>query len=858
MPQNYTSTNIGLGAVTRRTPIKENVEAYIDAFNRLDASHDAALQQRNAILAAVSNIKLNAAEDNWKTNYINNIVQKISNASKYGSYASAETAATLLAGNVAIDPALRGRERANVEYEKYKAQVENNNQLDRVTKDRWLAQNPYSYEDKYDKNGNIVGGSNWTPNWNPVNRFDMTKLYELTKKLAAVEAGGGESAQFLDENGNLTSDPSKGFYGMAVKRGSKWERLDEDKLKKVFNSLFEQAPEARDYLLQEMDDRRWQYDNDTDKDKKSFIGTDIMKEDGTMRTPSEYLAYRVNPVLEEMAYNHVWNSISFGEAYSQRQKDLKDAAARQQIAALDDYGSSVFSVPIELDYKDRAATSYATIQDAMTTVNNLWQKSMRTNEAKEFIRKRDYKGLADFLETKMSNKLEDNLRRRALSALKLLRDESDTYRTLVDGMTKDEREAAEFLFAKESGAKLPNAENNKFTLEYSKKLNDLFSYVKNPGFDGSRTAIDNIFISFQDNDQKNKLLNKLGLDERTLKNHGLSIKTINGKEAIVVNKNSDYITELSDAFSSIGNKFWSWNSATLGKLDDNGNPIDDKQLGTSKNAIYALKQFKSDNSIFTKANSLVDNAFRAKGITATQTMQAKPFDDYNSLLTNDLYIQGYITREQKNDFIKRYSEDNMQKAGLAFNDLANYAVYGRRDENGNLVKLTPEEKQEAQEHLLAAYSAGQIELSPSDSPHGYGYGTIINVKQKAKTGEQKEIQGGVYYIDGLLANKAAEAIASDPDARARHKYQSDRGIGNLKNDVVGNKLSSNEEIAIQQYKMLDLKDALISDILHTGKRLEENDAKKAATELLIKSGYNPNSSNFASALGKLMIDLQKY
>jgi hypothetical protein len=233
-----------------------------------------------------------------------------------------------------------------------------------------------------------------------VDRYDMTRLYELTKQLAAEEACGGESAQFLDENGNLTSDPSKGFYGMAVKRGSKWERLSKEKLQNVFNSLFRQASEAMDSLLQDMDDRKWQYDKATDEGKKSFIGTDLIKDDGTFRSPQEYLSYRVNPILSEMAYSRNFNTVDFGGAYAARAKALKDAAGRQALLdAQQLQNNTTMTVPIEIDLKDRAGRAYGTINTAMNTIQNLYEGTGVINnpQYKKLINDGNYRGLADYL-----------------------------------------------------------------------------------------------------------------------------------------------------------------------------------------------------------------------------------------------------------------------------------------------------------------------------------------------------------------------------------------------------------------------------------------------------------------------------
>lgn len=837
-----------------------NTDAFGKVTDKIAQQHERAIEKASAIQMALAELDLNPAEDEWKTNYINDIENQIDDAARFGNYSTALTTAVKLAGEAISNPALKGRIRAQEEYKRKTNEVLARQDLNQVTKDRWVEQNPYSYEDKLDSNGNIVGGTEWKPQWNPIGRYDMARLYELTKQLAAQEAGGGESATFLDENGKETPDPSKGFYGMAVKRGTKWERLSEAKLQKVFNSLFKQAPEAMDALMQDMDDRHWEYNKATDEGKKAFIGSDIMKEDGTFRTPEEYLSYRVNPILSSMAYNRSWSSVDYGDAYAKR---MQAEEKKRLNAQLDSDNPTALAKAIEIDMSERAGGAGANVQSAMKELGKLFPRATLSNAYKKAISNGDYNTAANILQRSINPKNTPEVKQSAINYINLLRTEGEIYNNLTSGFTKDEKEALSFINSVEQGSNMPNAANNKFSREYANKINELFG-VKSTKYSGaynyknltkpseSFQPASKIAITFRSDGQKEHVLNKLK-NILHLKTFGVSLGKINGDDAIIVDKNTSKLSEVADAFTSFGTRFIpnSFSSTTIYRLDGKGNVIKkDNEFKSDatvsgRAALNLLSNFTNDNPTVFKAKNIVDNAFKKK---ATQKLiepvQLLPFDNHNTLILREMRDKGYITPEEYNNRIKEYNDNNLRAVIGSMSDLNNYKVWGAfEDEPNNMVRLSQDEVREYADAVLKAYDGDKsegVEIFPGEEPTGKGYGTTIIIRPQAKSGSKPETRGRILYVDGLLSTKAAESLANTPGALARREYKINKIAKPTVTDIYGKNITFDDNEAnykrFNASKQLDNIYNMLALAKQSGEQLTDAQAETMAAELVKTSG----------------------
>ena len=338
---NQSGITIG-GYVPQRVPVRSNLEALSQALNKIDERSDKAIQQKSAITNAIGQLKLNAAEDKWKYDYAKRIEQKINDAAQYGDYSRALDVATELAGSATSSPEVIGRIRANEAYEKKKGEVEslaNSGVISGLTKERWLAQNKYAYEDIRDENGNIVGGTDWKAGWDPVKKVDMSRLVTLAGQLAApVKRATSSSSQHTvsDEQGvgNGSTSTPEGIrsvkIGYSTSSGSSFQRetLTKQKIDEVYNKLFALDPDNMNALIQQFDDVQWKVNQlkdelstTTDPEKRKTLqnsinafSNDIYDANGQPLKVKEYMLSKIGVITKNMAYDNTSVSHTSGSS----------------------------------------------------------------------------------------------------------------------------------------------------------------------------------------------------------------------------------------------------------------------------------------------------------------------------------------------------------------------------------------------------------------------------------------------------------------------------------------------------------------------------------------------------------------
>lgn len=338
---NQNGITIG-GYVPQRVPVRSNLEALSQALNKIDERSDKAIQQKSAITNAIGQLKLNAAEDKWKYDYAKRIEQKINDAAQYGDYSRALDVATELAGSATSSPEVIGRIRANEAYEKKKSEVEslaNSGVISGLTKERWLAQNKYAYEDIRDENDNIVGGTDWKAGWDPVKKVDMSRLVTLAGQLAApVKRATSSTSQrsVSDEQGigNGGTSTPEGLRsvktGYSTSSGSSFQRetLTKQKIDEVYNKLFALDPDNMNALIQQFDDVQWKVDKlkdelsiTTDPEKRKSLqnsidafSNDIYDANGQPLKVKEYMLSKIGVITKNMAYDNTSVSHTSGSS----------------------------------------------------------------------------------------------------------------------------------------------------------------------------------------------------------------------------------------------------------------------------------------------------------------------------------------------------------------------------------------------------------------------------------------------------------------------------------------------------------------------------------------------------------------
>lgn len=388
---NQSGITIG-GYVPQRVPVRSNLEALSQALNKIDERSDKAIQQKSAITNAIGQLKLNAAEDKWKYDYAKRIEQKINDAAQYGDYSRALDVATELAGSATSSPEVIGRIRANEAYEKKKGEVEslaNSGVISGLTKERWLAQNKYAYEDIRDANSNIVGGTDWKAGWDPLKKVDMAKLVTLAGQLAApVKRATSSSSQHSvsDEQGvgnGGTSTPASlrsVKTGYSTSSGSSYQRetLTKQKIDEVYNKLFALDEDNMNALAQQFDDIVWKVgqlkeerDNTTDPEKHKMLqnridalSDDIYDANGQLLEDKEYMLSKIGVITKNMAYDNTSVSHTSGSSetrgltYGTKYALSSGTNTSNITASLPTLGGTYYSNPGEVSWNVKRDGSY--------------------------------------------------------------------------------------------------------------------------------------------------------------------------------------------------------------------------------------------------------------------------------------------------------------------------------------------------------------------------------------------------------------------------------------------------------------------------------------------------------------------
>lgn len=388
---NQSGITIG-GYVPQRIPVRANIEALSQALNKIDERSDKAIQQKSAITNAIGQLKLNAAEDKWKYDYAKRIEQKINDAAQYGDYSRALDVATELAGSATSSPEVIGRIRANEAYEKKKGEVEslaNSGVISGLTKERWLAQNKYAYEDIRDANGNIVGGTDWKAGWDPVKKVDMSRLVTLAGQLAApVKRATSSTSQrsVSDEQGigNGGTSTPEGLRsvktGYSTSSGSSFQRetLTKQKIDEVYNKLFALDPDNMNALIQQFDDVQWKVNQlkdelstTTDPEKRKILqnsidsfSNDIYDANGQPLKVKEYMLSKIGVITKNMAYDNTSVSHTSGSSetrgltYGTKYALSSGTNTSTITAPLPTLGGTYYSNPGEVNWNVQRDGSY--------------------------------------------------------------------------------------------------------------------------------------------------------------------------------------------------------------------------------------------------------------------------------------------------------------------------------------------------------------------------------------------------------------------------------------------------------------------------------------------------------------------
>lgn len=752
--------NIG-GYVPQRTPFKRNIVAFTQALDKIDEKAKEALQQQNQIQVALANLDINPAESGWQAAYARNIQNQIDEAATYGDYSRSLNTARMLAGQVASDPSVLGRVKAQAAYKQFTDNLDKRTDITQDVKDWAKSQNPYHYEDKFDDEGHIIAGGNWEANKTPVSTVPISSLLDKAKQWTAVHKGAGVSdIKFVDENGNLTSDPTKNFYGMAYKKSGSWEYLSEKDLRDAFKSALDTTPGARDSIQQDYDVALWKYNKMSDEEKLNNINSDITDDRGLILTPQEYLEKKIKPGLHAMSYSNSSSDIEVGNGQSQ----FAAARAAGGVGGSNDNLLNFSdkdveqSVPIEQSVTDAAASNYRNLTNLITgtngaTLRNLFPNLYKSKQFSDLVSCRNYKGLADLLSKNVTSPNAD-IRKEAYKQIRRLRDMGATYNGYVSGLSQEQREAVDFNLAREAGTRLPF--NNRFTRQYNKRINDLFGDNPNKVL-GYKTVTE---------DEFNTIKQRLGIvDNDDWRKKGFTISEINGDKIINFDKNNKYLSELVDGANSALGISTSLHSvfSSHGLMQQNKNGSYQSLGQVAKAHFNALSASNIGSEVpAAVAKRISDNVNAAKG-TLNTINTAAVFSESFMQMQNKLDLERGIIDKETYQLNKERIEKQEDVAYFE-EGLINHDIYTRNDNTGTLKKQSEIDKQDVINEILQAKGQNRVKVTQMVDPINGQFGAYYTI-YPGDSDKKQNIR--TVFISGVGNTEAARNYMNDTHNQAR-------------------------------------------------------------------------------------------
>lgn len=763
------------GYVPRRLNVQgPSIEVFSHALDKIDARHKEALAERNKIMAAIGQLDLNEAEDEFKIDYIRDIQNQIDAASEFGGYSTALTTATQLAGNVLTDPRITGRIKAQQNYKNFVETTRKRTDISDDIKDWAIAKNPYHYEDKIDANGNVIGGSKWEPGVTPVSTVSNAAILDKVKSW--VEADEGSSVSNIRFDGN----------DVAYQVKNQWKRLTADKLQKALDLAFETVPGAKASLHQDYQVAEWKYNNlsDDEKNQANLIASDIIAPNGEKYTEKQYLQKRFQGFTDVMGYNNTGTEIQYNTAYSSlldaREKAKQEAVANGTGGA----GGNLINTlgvekpsfshpggPVVIDTSDRFNQAFADTNKAITEITKrmMWNSN---STWQNLIQSGDYTGAAEYMSDylKQYGGASPMLVQNMQPYLTTLMNSGSRLKDLAHGVDKQTLDAVSFSAAYAANSPLPA--NNEFSVAFNKRKNRY-------GGEGSVATR----YELNDQDMVTRILNKAGIKNiGDAKSKGIIISSENGRAYIQVDKQNQYWDALRKAYNNTSDPFfhWPWNASKMIGIDANGNKVQskDKETGPSW---YNRKLINDDDTYLdniVERASAYRNTFNNTTFSNQDVMEVQVYELPGVAEAKRKVSNNILTPEQG-----RAEEEDIKKmilGGLQGTDWQQVKVYAYDEKTQMKRELTNEERGKFAPYLTAMCADNETKIEWADMQICDGLYISPAGRRNAK-GEYvpflNEANESYIVVSDRLTDQAINRYRRDTARQAAVEYNSRKGHG---------------------------------------------------------------------------------
>lgn len=469
-------------------PIDLNVLAR--TYNTLEQGHQQAIQTKSQIDAQLAQLDLNEAEDAWRQEQLNKVRNALTENMQYGNAYSSLDDIVRTYGDITSSPGMIGRLRAQQDYKAYMDNLDKRTDLSEDYKNYYRVVNKYNYQDITDKNGNVIGGSKWTPIDKEVSEIPMNQILNQALQWAAKEQGGGSQTRWLDANGKVTDDITKSVTGEIYSHTKgDWQRLSKAKLAEAVKAVIENTPGAKASLEQDYKIAKWKYD-------QNGSNPDITDKNGILLTPEQYLAKRIDPFYNAATFYNQDSNTTYGEAWKAQLALAKQAGlgnANQRKQAIDNL--TYKSTPVRIDnfMPAQAQAEITSNRQSIAGLLNKYNPDININLSTA--------NPDDIRTSIMTNITNPSDRAYALSYLNDIIDNQEYINSLKVGKSQDSIDGFDTYNSIISLSDLPN---NKYSDTYSKYVNQIF---------GDSSSIRQYF---NNDDVYNSFINALGGEKKAI------------------------------------------------------------------------------------------------------------------------------------------------------------------------------------------------------------------------------------------------------------------------------------------------------------------------------------------------------
>ena len=743
-----------------------DLETLSKTYATLEEGHHKAVAAEAELKTAIANYDLNEAEDGFRQAMLDDLVTTIEENTRYGNKYGALDDIVAKAGDIESNPALIGRLKAQADYKAFQAKLEQAD-IPSEYKEMYSELNPYYYQDKFDEQGRVIGGTTWQATDKPVKTISLADIITQGISWASAEAGGSTITRWLDVNGQLTTDPTKAFDGEYYDATeNSWQRLGRDKILAGIKAAIESTPGAKESLEQDYKFAEWNHNKLVKESNGQLVISDITDERGIKLTPQEYLMKRIEPAVYAKEYYISTTKTTYGGGLA----SYKKAQAVAETSYNDFLESTTNAVPITFKI-DPGTDAMSNKNTAIARINELVETATGKNPLLKL-------GATE----KIGNKFDDILNNPNIDAetkLELrnyisLHDEAATNLALfMKDMSNEDKELFEFANRMESGGQLI-AGATKFDDEM---LNNLSKLTNENG---------DIEIKFDEGDRiRENIINVInGGDYDGYKNLGIEFTDtgiIIPKDSI---NNAPMIMAIIDKAQKQRNK--GFIPSFLSIFDENDYDV---KGGQSYHKRYGDAPFSSTTYTPEDIVREVGNSY-SKVIKQKDKLYEKYMPSASTITTSTLlysgstwnqkeldrqYEQGLLTEQQY-----RIKSKRLQEAKEDFINHHQYAqgkVYALDEDSNTLVEVVDSEKRiDIGVAIMKANQNSKVKLDftpgiaegltdANGNPVTGYYVSFIDVD---KDGNPKTGNKGVhaYFVPTLINEDIQREISSQPSVRA--------------------------------------------------------------------------------------------